>query len=114
MIVIWVKFAKVWTNFKNLIENFKSISENFNKNLEKFNENLKFFLLLIIIFSALKNLCLGGTIPWPPSGAVTDYSVIIYTVAESQEVEFRSLANDITIRQDFRNISCLLILLVTS
>ena len=59
MIVIREKFVKVWTNFGNLFENFKSFKENFNKNLEKFNENLKIFLLLILILSALKNLCLG-------------------------------------------------------
>ena len=70
MIVIWEKFAKVWTNVGNLIENLKSFSENFNKNLEKLNENLKFFLLLILILSALKNLCSRGTIP--PSGAAID------------------------------------------
>ena len=75
MIVIWEKFVKVWTNFGNLIENFKSFSENFNKNLEKFNENLKFFLLLILILSALKPFVFGGErSPGPPSpsGAATD------------------------------------------
>ena len=73
MIVIWEKFVKVWKHFGNLIENFKSFSENFNKNLEKFNENLKQFLLLILILSALKNLCSGeNDPPVPPSGAATD------------------------------------------
>ena len=74
MIVIWEKFVKVWTNSGNLIENFKSFSENFNKTLETFNENLKFYLLLILILSALKNLCSGENDPPvpPPSGAATD------------------------------------------
>ena len=61
-----MKFVKVWTNFGNLIENFKSFSENFNKNLEKFNENLKFFLLLFLFLSALKNLCSGENNPPVP------------------------------------------------
>ena len=59
MIVIWEKFVKVCTNFGNL-------NENFNKNWEKFNENLKFFLLLILILSALKYLCSGENDPPVP------------------------------------------------
>ena len=58
---------KAWTHFGNLLENFKVfkkilkvVLENFNKNLEKCNKNLKYFLLSILILSALNNLCSVG------------------------------------------------------
>ena len=102
MIVVWEKFAKVLTNVGNLMENFKSFSDNFNKNLEKFNKNLKFFLFIDFHSLSSKKFVFEGNDP--PSGAASD------CLAESQE----GLASDITIRQGFRNISCLLILLLTS
>ena len=53
------KFVKVWTNFGNLIQNFKSCKKIFKvvkKILIKIWKNLKFFLLSILILSALKTL----------------------------------------------------------
>ena len=66
MIMIWEKFVKVWTNFGNLIKILKvvkKILKDFKKILikiwKKFNEKIQFFLLSILILSALKNLCSG-------------------------------------------------------
>ena len=109
----WEKFAKVWTNVGNLIENLKSFSETFNKNLEKFNENLKCFFIIDSHTLSSKNLCSRGTIP-PLEPLLTVLCNHTRYIAESQEVELRGLASDITIRQGYRNISCLLILLLNS
>ena len=83
--------------------------------MEKFNENLKFFLLLILILSALKKICVRGNViavPLEPLLTVYCNQLIIYSRKSRSWV--KKFSKWYQTRFPWYDISCLLIFLLTS